>query len=112
MLGGRAYGVYCPHIICVVVCASVWCVVWNGGGGVWSRCLSSLYSSLPPLSLLPLVFGVVRAQPCEHARYPEHHCVLLSCSFLSVSSAFLRAPPFFCWNGGGGFTMCRCVVLA
>ena len=51
---------------------------------VWSRCLSSLSSSLLPLSLLLLVFGVVRAQLCEHARYPRTPCIPLLCSLLSI----------------------------
>ena len=87
--------------------------------GVWSLRLSSLsLSPSPPLlppSLLLLVFGVVRAQLCEHARYPRTPlCSLVVFSLLSsLLPAFLHAPPFLLlWNGGGGFTMCRCVVLA
>nr|DAS08672.1 MAG TPA: hypothetical protein [Caudoviricetes sp.] len=60
-------------------------------------------------SSLLLVFGVVRAQPCEHARYPRTPLRLPCC----VLSSLLRSPPFLLlWNGGGGFTMCRSVVLA
>lgn len=60
-------------------------------------CLSLLSVFL--FSSLLLVFGVVRAQPCEHARYPRTPMCLL---FSSLSlPAFLHAPPFFCcWNGG------------
>ena len=74
----------------VVLC----CGLWNGGGAcevVWSRCLfsSSLRLSLLFLFLFVLVFGVVRAQPGEHARYPRTPlCSLLSTPRLSSSSAF------------------------
>nr|DAM57422.1 MAG TPA: hypothetical protein [Caudoviricetes sp.] len=50
------------------------------GGG----CVVSLFVFLFSLSSsLLLVFGVVRAQPCEHARYPRTPlCFLLLCSLL------------------------------
>ena len=37
---------------------------------------------------------------------------LSSVLFSVLFFVFLRAPPFCCWNGGGGFTMCRSAVLA
>ena len=43
-----------------------------------------------------LVFGVVRAQLCEHARYPR--TPLRSLFFLLFSSLASRLS--FCWNGG------------
>ena len=85
--------------------------------GVWSRRLSSLPS--PFLLLLVLVFGVVRAQPCEHARYPRTpivfpwlFCLLFSSLLfalrLSSSSVFpsavewrwVRSPcvSVLCWH--------------
>ena len=78
---GMAWGVCCLHII-VLWCASRWCASrWCvsclvalccecGMAGVRSRRLSSSSLCLLPL-LFVLVFGVVRAQPCEHARYPR-----------------------------------------
>lgn len=67
--------------------------------GVWSRCLSSPSSSLS-FSSFVLVFGVVRAQLCEHARYPRTPlCFLvLSCSLFSSRPAF----PFFLRLSGSG----------
>ena len=69
-----------------------------------SRCLSSLSSSSFFLFFL-LVFGVVRAQLCEHARYPRTPLCLPCC--LS-SSLFCSAPRFSSrlafpcleWRGG------------
>lgn len=110
-------GVWCPLSIhrCVVVRISAVCVVmrcvmtvhvlscrivlrvveWRWWGGcVWSRRSSSSSSSfclllllLLSLLFLVLVFGVVRAQPCEHARYPRTPlCLLFSLLF--------HSPPF------------------
>ena len=101
--------------LCVVGCVSVWCVLcccavlWNGGVW-WSRRLSSSSSS----SFLLLVFGVVRAQLCEHACYPRTP-LRLSCCLLCLFFSFHPAPrlsslPAFPviveWRWG--FTMCRC----
>ena len=64
---------------------------------MWSRRLSFSFLCLP-LLLFVLVFGVVRAQPCEHARYPRTPlCSLVVCSPL-------YSPPFFvprlsCYRG-------------
>lgn len=41
-----------------------------------------------------LVFGVVRAQLCEHARYPRTPLRLLCCVLSSLLSAFLLCPAF------------------
>lgn len=72
---------------------------------MWSRCfVFSFFFS----SSLVLVFGVVRAQLCEHARYPRTP----PCSSVPLSSSFfcfppfLHAPPFCVWNGGGGDSPC------
>ena len=110
-VGGRACGVYC--LLSTVYCLVLWCVfqcgacvvllccgLWNSGGLVACLPLSSVFLFL----LFVLVFGVVRAQPCEHARYPRTPmCSLVvfpCCVPFSLLPAFLHAPPFFCWNGG------------
>ena len=81
-----------------------------------SRCLFSLSSSSSSSSSsLLLVFGVVRAQPCEHARYPRTplcSLVVFSCCLLSAPR-LSSCPVFFLRVGMAvGVTMCRCVVLA
>lgn len=108
-------------VVCVFQCAVLSCCVV--GCGMTVACEVSLLVSSPLSAFLPLVFpccvlsclplvlvfGVVRAQPCEHARYPRTPlCFLVA----FLSSLVFCAPPFCVWNGGGGFTMCRCVVLA
>lgn len=75
--------------------AVVVCGMAVGDEGVCSRCLYSLF-----LFLFVLVFGVVRAQPCEHARYPRTpscFLVVLSsfCARLSSLLAFLLVE----WRG-------------
>ena len=66
--------------------------------------------------LFVLVFGVVRAQPCEHARYPRTPlCPLLP--VVCFSSFFCSSPFFtvrlsFCLEWRCVFTMCRCAVSA
>ena len=99
----------CDDSVCLVLSH---CVVGCGmavGGceSVWSRCL--FFSSCLSL-LFVLVFGVVRAQLCEHARYPRTPL----CSLVVFSLLF--SPPFFvprlsCYCGMAVcvFTMCRCV---
>lgn len=90
-------------------------VVWRCGRAVWKgggvRCLVFVHRSLSSflfLFVFVVVFGVVRAQPCEHARYPRTP-LCFSCCFACLvfssllSPAFLRVLSFFCWNGGGGF---------
>ena len=59
-------------------------------GGVRSCCLV-LSCLVLSLSSVVSVFGVVRAQLCEHAVIPEHHCVF---SLLIVCFAFFSF--FFC----------------
>jgi hypothetical protein len=107
--------VYCVlfSLLCCGVCVVVMshCVVGcgmavrEGCGLVVCLLLFSSFSS----SSFVLVFGVVRAQLCEHARYPRTPlCPLVACS----SSSFFFSPPFFtvrlslCWNGGGGDSPC------
>ena len=101
----------------------LWCGLWNGGGGGWvvlsfvfflslSLSLSLSSSSSFFFFLFVLVFGVVRAQPCEHARYPR-----TPLCFFVVSSFFV-----FCLSSCPAFlvivewrrllTTCWCVVLA
>ena len=114
-------------VCCVAVCDDSACLVLShcvvGCGMAVVRGVCGLVACLPLLSvffsLLLLVFGVVRAQPCEHARYPRTPlCLrtLLLFLFLSaprLSSTLFHSPPFLLlWNGGGGFTMCQCAWLA
>ena len=110
MLGGMAVGgsVCAPQCEwCVMaVCAVSYpvlshCVVGYGMAVVWGVVLSFVFfSSFFFLLLFVLVFGVVRAQLCEHARYPRTPlCFLVVFSFCSPSFLLLRL--FFCWNGGG-----------
>ena len=100
--------VHC-QLLCVVVCV-LCCGLWNGGVCVW---VCGLVACLPLLPVflfffLLLVFGVVRAQPCEHARYPEHHCVF----DLLFPFSFLCAPPFFVSLSPPAFLLLewRCVI--
>lgn len=93
-------GVVCVSV-CVVLCFSLCFVVrvvlWViERRCVWSR--AGVFSSFSSSSSLLLVFGVVRAQPCEHARYPRTPlCSLVVLSSLSSSFTFR----FSLWNGGG-----------
>ena len=98
----------CPLLLCIAVllcCCVVGCGMAVVCEGVWSRCLSSslfLPCSSTLLLLFVLVFGVVRAQPCEHARYPRTPlrprlllALSLSCLvFSSLFLVFLHALPF------------------
>ena len=112
--------------VCVVLLCCL--VEWRWGAeGVCGLfvCLPllSVFPSLLPLSLLLLVFGVVRAQPCEHARYPRTPLrlpLLFAFSSLLFSSApRLSSPSAFssavgmavgdspcvgvlCWHDGDG----------
>ena len=78
----------------VLLCCVVGCGMAVGGVRV-----CGLVACLPLLSvffllflfLFVLVFGVVRAQPCEHARYPRTP-LCLPCCFVFSS---LCASPFF-----------------
>ena len=103
-------GVYCRGLWCVEKRRVVWVVEW------WCVVsllvfLFSLSPSLCPLLsvflfLFVLVFGVVRAQLCEHARYPRTPlrlscvCFVFSSLLFSLLPAFLHCPSFFYWNGG------------
>ena len=90
-------------VLCVVSCCVVlWVVEWRG---VWPA--SFVFLSLFLSSSLLLVFGVVRAQPSEHARYPRtplrlRPIVPLSLSFCGrLSSPVFHSPPFLLlWNSG------------
>ena len=121
---GVASTVYCPLLtLCVLWCVCclvvLWCGLWNGGVWAWvcrslrlSSLSPSLSLSLPPLSLLLMVFGVVRAQPCEHARYPRTPLCLSCCLLFSLSSSSScpAFPVIVEWRRV--FTMCRSVALA
>lgn len=86
----------CDDSACLVLSR---CVVGCGmAGGV--ACLPFLFVFL--FSSLLLVFGVVRAQLREHARYPRTPLRLFCCVLFSLLLVFLHAPPFCVWNGGGG----------
>lgn len=65
--------------------------------------VSSLSFPLPSLLFFffVLVFGVVRAQPCEHARYPRTPLCSFSfyCLFLFSSSPRLSSRPVFSFVG-------------
>lgn len=91
----------CGGSACLVLLC---CGLWNGGvcACVFRR-LSS--SSLSSSSYFVVVFGVVRAQPCEHARYPRTPLLFLSLPAVVLFSSFsllvfLHAPSFYYWNGG------------
>ena len=108
---GRAVGgVYCLRARTWVVCVSVWCVMavrvvscrivlwvveWRVCDGVCGSCCLSCLLRLLPLPFLLVVFGVVRAQPSEHARYPRTPSCLpcVSC-LLFCSVLFCSAPRF------------------
>jgi len=98
---------------CVVVCVSAVCVMAVRVSSCrivlwvmeWRGVVSSLVflfslSFFLLLFLFVLVFGVVRAQLCEHARYPRTPLHLTCCLLCLVLSCLLCSPPFFCWNGG------------
>ena len=98
----------CLVLSCRIV---LWVVEWRWCDGcvVFVACLSCSLSSLLLLLLLLVVFGVVRAQPCEHARYPRTPLCLsccLSSLLFSLCSTFLYRPLFCVWNGGGGVSPC------
>ena len=94
--------VYCLlstlYVLCCVVllCCVVGCGMAVVCEGAWFRCLCSLFLFFF-FFLFVLVFGVVRAQPSEHARNPR---TPLRCPFsFSSSSCFSSllsfcAPPF------------------
>lgn len=75
-------------VVSTVCCPVRSCVAGYemAGGLVLVHC--SLSSSLSFFFFFVLVFGVVRAQLCEHARYPRTPlCFLSSCCLLSFSSS-------------------------
>ena len=118
--------VCCHSIVGLGLCFNVRVVsLWNVGGGLCSgrRAVGggvfvAVHSSLSfLLSFFPfvLVFGVVRAQLCEHARYPRTPlrlscCLVLSSLLLhcfSLLSAFLVGVE---WRGGYHVSLC-CVGM-
>ena len=109
MVGRRACGVYCllstVNSLCVVwcvfqcgVCVVLLCCVVGYGmagcGRVRGLVVCLLLLSVFLFSFLLLVFGVVRAQLCEHARYPRTPLRLSCCLLLfSVFSCLLFLAP-------------------
>ena len=89
----------CFSVVCVLFCCAVlWVVEWRRSVIsllVLSSCLSFF------LFLFVLVFGVVRAQPCEHAHYPRTPLCLRLIVSLLFSFLLSHSPPFLLlWNGG------------
>ena len=79
----------CFSVVCVLSCCAVlWVVECRWWAGV---CLVVCFPILSVFLffLFVLVFGVVRAQPCEHARYPRTP-LRLSCCVLSSLLFVLR----------------------
>lgn len=81
------------HCGMAVVCFSVRVVsLWNGGGAGRGLVAVFLFSPFSfSFSFFVLVFGVVRAQPCEHARYPRTPL----CSLVAFSSLLFSPLPVF-----------------
>ena len=85
----------CFSVVCVLSCCAVLLCCGMAGGA----CLPLLSVFL--FLFFVLVFGVVRAQPSEHARYPRTPWCLLFFSLSLPLLAFLRASLFLLlWNGG------------
>ena len=82
---------YCGMAVVVYACVGMaGCVMVCGVSS-----LSSPFSCLLVFFFV-LVFGVVRAQLCEHARYPRTPlCSLVVLSSLCLAPAFLHHPFFF-----------------
>ena len=92
-------------VCCHSIVGLVWCLcdtvvsLWNSGdGSCWGRRAVGAArrdgsARLVLSSSSVVVFGVVRAQPCEHARYPRTP-LRLSCGCFLFSS-LLHSPPFF-----------------
>ena len=79
-----------------------------------SCCLSSSSLCLP-LLLFVLVFGVVRAQLCEHARYPRTPlrlpcCLLLFASLLRSSLFCASRLSCYCGMAVGVHHVSECLV--
>lgn len=126
--GGRACGMWCLlsavnsyvlrcvcfSVVCVLSCCAVlWVVEWRWGGLVAYLSRFVFLLSFPFLFFFVLVFGVVRAQLCEHARYPRtplcSFVALLLCLFLFSSAPRLSScPAFLLLEWRCVFTMCRC----
>ena len=100
--------VCCHSVVGLGVClcgrvVSLWnggdglCVGWNGGDAMGVRFSFFVFSVLFLLFLFffVLVFGVVRAQPCEHARYPRTPLCSSCCFVLSTPLFCSRPSPFF-----------------
>lgn len=98
MEGRVVSAVHCQLFMCCGVCFSVVCVVCCGMSVACAVCC--LVACLPLLSvfllfLFVLVFGVVRAQPCEHARNPRTPLRLSCCVLSSILAAPRLSSPLF-----------------
>lgn len=86
-----------PSFLLPTVCVCCHSIVGLGlchcGMAVCAGTFPRLSSSLS-LFLFVLVFGVVRAQPCEHARYPRTP-LCSPCCVLSLSAPRLSSYPAF-----------------
>ena len=99
---------------CGVRVVLLYCVVeWRGGERVCGlvACFPLLSVFLFLFFFFVLVFGVVRAQLCEHARYPRTP-LCFSCCVLFSAPRLSSRPAFLCLEWRWGFTMCHCVVWA
>ena len=92
---------------CVVGCGMAVCE-----GRAWSRCLSSLFPFSSSSFSCVGVRGSARA--AVRARTLSPNTIVFSCCLLVFFSlllfAFLHAPPFLCWNGGGVHHVLLCCV--
>ena len=122
-------GVWCllsaVNSLCVVACVSVWCacclvvlcVVCGMAvcedAGVCGLVVPLLLSVF--LFFFVLVFGVVRAQPCEHARYPRTplcFSILLCCLFSVPRPSSRPAFPVIVeWRWGVHHVLVCCVGM-
>lgn len=107
-------------VVCVFQCGVRIVLLWRVVRVEWRWCVRAcglvaclpllsvfLFSLFSSSSLCLLVFGVVRAQLCEHARYPRTPLRLPCCALSSPLPAFLCATSFLLlWNGGGGDSPC------
>lgn len=105
--------VVCDGSVRLVLSHCVMGVEWRC---VWVCGLVALSSpsSSSSFSFLLLVFGVVRAQPCEHARYPRTPLcslfLLFALSFLFLSSAPRLSSVCLEWRWVCGHHVSECSV--
>ena len=85
-------GVYGGSGACHVISC---CGLWNDGVCCCVTCLCVFCVFSFSSSFLVVVFGVVRAQPCEHARYPRTPLCFFCLPVVALFSSFCT-PLFFC----------------